>query len=142
MEVPDKKICKFIDKHHVLTLATTSGQKPWCCNCFYAYNSETQHFVFTSEEQTRHIDEVLKNPYVAGSIVLETKIVGKIQGLQFEGKVFKITGEQENSLKSIYIRRFPFVILKDTPFWGIEILYMKYTDNRLGFGKKIIWNKE
>ena len=142
MEVPDKRLIKFIKKHHVLTLATTLGIKPWCCNCFYAYNSQTQHLVFTSEENTRHIDEILNNPYVAGSIVLETKVIGKIQGIQFEGKVFKIPGDQDNSLKSAYIRRFPFVILKETPLWGLEIFHMKFTDNRLGFGKKIIWNKE
>ena len=141
MNAPNIKIIKFIKKHHVLTLATTIDNQPWCCNCFYAYDSESQHFVFTSEEHTRHINEILKNHNVAGSIVLETKIIGKIQGLQFEGRVFKIMQKHESSLKMNYIRRFPYVILTDTPLWGLEILHLKYTDNRLGFGKKIVWNK-
>jgi len=41
--------------------------------------------VFTTDIDTRHGQEFLKNPLVAGSVVLETMIIGKIRGIQFQG---------------------------------------------------------
>ncbi len=38
MNKPDKKITEFILKHHVLTLATSADNSPWCANCFYVYS--------------------------------------------------------------------------------------------------------
>ena len=80
MEKPDKKIIAFIKKHHVLTLATCVDSQPWCANCFYTFIEEESALVFTSDIETRHIQETLKNSGVAGSVVLETSVVNKIQG--------------------------------------------------------------
>ena len=87
--LPEKRIVDFIKKHHVLTLATKSENELWCANCFYAYLEEENSLVFTSDISTRHINEAIINPVVAGSIVLETSVVGKIQGIQFQGILSK-----------------------------------------------------
>ena len=142
MEKPDGKITEFIRKHHVLTLATVVNNKPWCSNCFYAYHEEENVVIFTSDDDTRHIKEVRINPLIAGSIVLETEIIGKIQGLQLEGKMFKSDDEADPKYKNRYLKRFPYAILTKTSIWVVELTLLKLTDNRLGFGKKIIWNKE
>ncbi|MCC8034515.1 MAG: pyridoxamine 5'-phosphate oxidase family protein, partial [Rikenellaceae bacterium] len=88
MTVPEQ-IVRFIRRHHVLTLATSSSEGLWCSNLFYGYLPEENAFVFTSEERTRHIRDVLDNPLVAASVVLETRSVGKVQGLQITGMVDK-----------------------------------------------------
>ena len=142
MEKPDTKIIDFVKKHHVLTLATSSGNKPWCANCFYAYLETENALVFTSDEETRHIREALENTVVAGSIVLETETIGKIQGLQFEGQLLKLTEKNSGAYKKCYLKRFPYAILGSSPIWAVGLTYVKFTDNRLGFGKKLIWNKE
>jgi uncharacterized protein YhbP (UPF0306 family) len=139
MEQPDKRITEFIAKHHVLTLATEKEHKPWCATCFYSYRSEDQTLIFTSDMPTRHITEILLNPFVAGSIVLETKIIGKIQGIQLEGKIIKPSEKDEGTYKRHYISRFPFAILNNSSIWVLQLTYLKFTDNRLGFGKKLIW---
>jgi len=41
--------------------------------------------------------------------------------------------------KRAYLARFPYAILKPAPFWAIELHAVKFTDNRLGFGKKLYW---
>ena len=74
MQTPDPKITTFLKKHHVLTLATVSGDQPWTANCFYAFMEEQMSFVFTSGYETRHIQEVAQNPKVAGNVVLETTV--------------------------------------------------------------------
>lgn len=141
MEQPDKKVLDFLKKHHVMTLSTCADQQPWCANCFYAFDSEKMSLIFTSDFETRHIKEAMQNRKVAGNVVLETSVVGKIQGIQFSGELVLPEGELANQVNSIYLKRFPFAVLMNTNLWELRIDYAKMTDNRLGFGKKLIWER-
>jgi uncharacterized protein YhbP (UPF0306 family) len=141
MQTPDPKITSFLKKHHVLTLATVSGDQPWVANCFYAFQEEQMVFVFTSGYETRHIQEAALNPKVAGNVVLETSIIGKIQGIQFSGILIKAEGQALDHASSSYLKRFPFAALMDTTLWVLTIDTVKMTDNRLGFGKKLLWKR-
>jgi uncharacterized protein len=138
----DERIIKFFRKHHVLTIATSVNNEPWCANCFYVYLEEENAFVFTTDNETRHGKEFLKNPVVAGTVVLETMVVGKIRGVQFQGVVSEIDESLLPRAKKAYLKRFPVAILMDTHLWKVELTQIKLTDNRLGFGKKIIWERE
>ena len=83
MEETLQRIEKFIKRHHVLTLATVSAEgTPYCSNAFYAFDAGREVLVFTSDDSTRHASEMAANPRVAASVVLETRIVGKVQGVQ------------------------------------------------------------
>lgn len=135
----DPRIIKFIKKHHVLTLATASGDNlPYCANAFFAYDASRNRFIFTSDNATRHGQEMTANPNVAASIIWETKLVGKVQGLQITGKVV----EADSDDSRCYVKKFPYTALAELTLWAIEPQNMKYTDNTLGFGKKLIWNVE
>ena len=142
MTIPDKKITDFIKKHHVLTLATSVNDLPYCANCFYAYLENENMFVFTSDNETKHVQDVLHNNYVGGSVVLETRVVGKIQGIQFNGKMYLPEDSLKKKARKIYMKRFPFAQLMKTQLWVVDLDFIKLTDNRLGFGKKLIWRKE
>ena len=142
MTIPDKKIIKFIKKHHVLTLATSKDNVPYCANCFYVYLKDENMFVFTSDNETKHVQDVILNDYVGGSVVLETSVVGKIQGIQFTGKMFLPENDLKKKAKKSYMKRFPFAQLMKTQLWLVDLDFIKLTDNRLGFGKKLIWRKD
>ncbi len=135
----DNKIVKFFNKHHVLTIATCAGDEPWCANCFYVYLEKENALVFTTDHDTRHGREFVKNPLVAGSVALETLIIGKIRGIQFQGIVSEPEGELAEKARVAYLKRFPPAALMDTHLWVVHLTYIKMTDNRLGFGKKLIW---
>jgi hypothetical protein len=135
----DRRIVKFFRKHHVLTIATTIGNEPWCANCFYVYLEEENALVFTTDPKTRHGKEFLMNMHVAGSVVLETKIIGRIRGIQFQGTVSEPSAEMAEKVKSAYLWRFPVAMLMDTHLWVVKLSFIKFTDNRLGFGKKLVW---
>ena len=137
----DSRVIKFFRKHHVLTIATTVEDKPWCANCFYAYLEEENALVFTTDTDTRHGKEFLENPLVAGSVVLETVVIGKIRGIQFQGTVYEPEGEMLSKAKWAYLKKFPPAILMDTHLWMVKLTFIKMTDNRLGFGKKLIWQE-
>ena len=135
----DPKIIRFFRKHHVLTIATTVENEPWCANCFYVYLEKENSVVFTTDIDTRHGQEFVKNPLVAGSVVLETNVIGKIRGIQFQGIVSEPDGELLARSKRAYLKRFPVAALMDTHLWVVKLSHIKMTDNRLGFGKKIVW---
>jgi len=137
----DSRFIKFLRKHHVLTIATTAENEPWCANCFYVYLEEENALVFTTDADTRHGEEFLKNPLVAGSVVLETIVIGKIQGIQFQGLVSEPEGDMLSKAKWAYLKRFPPAALMDTHLWMVKLTLIKLTDNRLGFGKKLIWTQ-
>ncbi|WP_321779097.1 hypothetical protein [Sulfurimonas sp.] len=138
MEDDLKKIINFIDKHHVLSLASTDGNIISVCNLFYAYDSKELSFIVASSDDTTHIQNILKNSRIAGSIVLETTIVGKIQGLQFKGEFLSL---KDKKLKKLYFKTFPYALALSPKLWQIKVDYFKMTDNTLGFGKKIIWQE-
>jgi uncharacterized protein YhbP (UPF0306 family) len=135
----DPRIIKFFRKHHVLTIATTIDNEPWCANCFYVYMEEENSLVFTTGGDTRHGKEFAVNPRVAGSVVLETLVIGKIRGIQFQGTVTEPEDDLLSRAKSSYLKRFPVAALMDTRLWVVKLSYIKMTDNRFGFGKKLIW---
>jgi len=135
----DRRVIRFFRKHHVLTIATTVENEPWCANCFYVYMEEENALVFTTGNDTRHGQEFVKNPLVAGSVVLETMVIGKIRGIQFQGIISEPGGDILDRAKSRYLKRFPVAALMDTRLWVVKLTFIKMTDNRLGFGKKIVW---
>ena len=134
----DPRIVRFIGRHHALTLATVAGEQPYCSHAFYAYDPERNLLVFAADKTTRHAEEMQANRQVALGIALESKAVGKLQGLQLCGTV----READEEARKTYIRRFPFAALAELTLWVVEISYMKFTDNTLGFGKKLIWNSK
>jgi len=131
-----EKITAFIKKHHVMSLATCNGVKVSVCSLFYAYDEKKFSFVVASSEDTLHVKHVLQNPKIAGNILLETQEVGKIEGLQFQGEMQEL---HDNSLKKLYFKHFPYALAMLPKLWQIKVSYFKLTDNRLGFGKKIIY---
>jgi len=135
----DNRIIKFFRKHHVLTIATAVDNEPWCANCFYVYLEEENALVFTTDSDTLHGKEFVKNPIVAGSVVLETMVIGRIRGIQFQGIASEPDGEMLSKAKRAYLKRFPPAVLMDTHLWVVRLTLIKMTDNRLGFGKKLLW---
>ncbi len=141
MSKVEQRILDFITEHHVLTLATSQNNMPYCANCFYVYLEDENAFVFTSDLKTKHIQDALKQNKVAGSVVLETKTVGKIQGIQFTGILEQAEKGINNKFYKAYMKKYPYAVLMNTTLWILKLNFIKMTDNRLGFGKKLIWQK-
>lgn len=142
MNPVDERIVTFIDEHHVLTLAVSNNNLPWCASCFYVYLHDRNLFVFTSDPETRHVRDIVEggNYEVAGTVALETRVTGKIRGIQFSGPARKLKGEELKTAKKAYLDKFPIARFTKLYLWGVQPSYIKMTDNRLGFGKKLTWN--
>lgn len=138
----DGRIISFINKHHIFTLSTAHNNEPYTCTCFYVYDKAANLFIFTSDEGTRHVAEMEKQSKVAGAIALETKMIGKIQGIQFTGNSAKLQGELYTKARRLYLGKFPYAGFKELILWCIEPDFIKMTHNMLGFGTKHIWKKD
>ena len=140
MELPGE-VDDFLQSHHVLTLATTSGGAPYACNCYYVFNPADASFVFLSNPETRHGREMAADARVAGTVHVEPPAdqVALIQGVQFTGRVQRLA-EEANGEREAYYAAVPYA--KDVPggvFWKITCDFIKMTDNTVRFGYKILW---
>ncbi|MEA3330741.1 MAG: hypothetical protein U9Q29_03500 [Campylobacterota bacterium] len=133
-----EKISLFLHEHHVMSLATSNSEELSVCSLFYAFDLQKLSFVVASSDETTHITHITQNSRIAGNILLETKRIDKIQGIQFRG-IFSLLKDAE--LKKLYFKKFPHAIVMKPKLWQIKVNYFKMTDNALGFGKKIIWQE-
>ena len=137
----DQQIIDFINEHHLLTLATSKGNTPYCCNVFYVYDVANNQLIFSTDTKTKHTKDFTLNPNVAGSIALETKEVTKIQGVQLLGKITELKGGDLKAAKKQYLQAFPYARLMEIHLWAMQLTFIKMTHNKLGFGKKLVWEK-
>ncbi len=134
-----EKIAKFIRRHHVMSLGVCGADGIWCAAVFYAYDPVHEVFVYASDRATEHARVALSNPGVSGSIVLETRVVGRLQGVQLRGQTYPVN---ENWARKVYLERFPYAAAVPLELWVLRPQYVKYTDNTLGFGHKLIWQSD
>jgi uncharacterized protein len=142
MTNPEQRIIDFIGEHFILTIAVARDNVPYCATCYYAWLRDKNRFIITSDHETRHIRDVVEsnNYRVAGTIALETKIVGKIRGIQFTGSIAALSGQDLTAGRAAYLKRFPIArLVPDLHLWSLTPDFFKMTDNRLGFGKKLVW---
>ena len=138
----DKRIIDFIQEQHLLTLSTSKDNLPYCCNVFYIYNEKNNSLIFSSDTKTKHAQDFIENPEVAGTISLETKDIEKIQGVQLLGEINELIGEDLEKSSKQYLNAYPYGRLLETHLWEMKLTFIKMTHNKLGFGKKLIWEKK
>jgi len=125
----------------LLTLATSNNNTPYCCNVFFLYDVANNQLIFSSDTKTKHAQDFIANPNVAGTIALETKEVAKIQGVQLLGAIQELKGEKLKIAKEQYLKAFPYARLMKPHLWVMQLTFIKMTHNKLGFGKKMVWKK-
>ena len=133
-----EKIEIFLAKHHLLSLATSADNRPQSASLFYAYDKENIAIIVASDTKTEHIQNVLANNNVSGTVALETDVVGKIEGIQFKATMEMIMHNEG----AIYFKQFPYAKVMNPQLWRLKLSNVKLTDNRLGFGKKLKWQRE
>jgi uncharacterized protein YhbP (UPF0306 family) len=134
------RISDFISGAKCLSMATQSTHGLWCASCYYAYDEKNVCLIFKSSEDTRHVQEGLNNPVVAGTILPDKLETVSVKGVQFTGTF--VIAKDDDDRASIYYNRFPFARAISGKFWVIKLKTMKYTDNTLGFGTKLYWQSE
>ena len=132
-------ISRWLGKQHVVTWCVARDDELWCANAFYYYDPERVAFYVMSEDKTRHAQMTGQQAKVAGTVNGQPKTVALIRGVQFKGEIRRLDGEESDAHRRHYTRRFPVAAALKAPVWEIRLDELKFTDNTLGFGKKLHW---
>ena len=123
---------------HLVSVCVIDDEgQPYAFSAFYAFDEFKFSLLLASSDETSHIKFLKNSKLVAGTVALDTKIVGKIEGVQFQG----VMREASANEREIYFKRFFYAKAMDPKIWSISLEKVKFTSNTLGFGKKIFWQK-
>jgi hypothetical protein len=143
MNLLNKSIVDFLSKNQVATVCFTNElNQPYCINCFYSFIEDCAILIFKSSYGTSHDSFIKKNNNLAGTITDEQIDLTKLKGIQFTGKLIDEQEITNKRLNFFYIKKHPMSIALPGYLWGVQLEYIKFTDNSLGFGSKIIWKIE
>ncbi|WP_241622392.1 YhbP family protein [Rosenbergiella australiborealis] len=131
----------YLARQHVLTLCTYSGDECWAAHCFYALDRENISFWLMTEPSTCHGRLMVASPQVVGTVSEQTESVSTLQGVQFRGEIVLAEGEDYQRGLAAYQQRFPIAKKKIAPLWVLRLDTLKMTDNSLGFGTKLHWQR-
>jgi uncharacterized protein len=135
-------ISRWLTKQHVVSWCVASEGELWCANAFFVYDADRVAFYLLSDTTTRHGQMTGTHAPVAGTVNGQPKTVALIRGVQFKGEIRLLEGEESDEKRALYNRRFPVARMLSAPVWEIRLDELKFTDNTLGFGKKLHWLRE
>ena len=121
----------FIDRH-----------RPHAINCFFAHDPVKKVLVMKSAPGSGHDNLVFNGGEVAGTILPDMISLSGLRGLQFRGTTVKRELIDEKAVARIYSDKFQFARFLPGYFWLIEFSFLKFTDNRVRFGHKVIWKQQ
>ena len=82
----DERIVKFLKKMHLASVcAIDDDGQPYAFSAFYAFDEANFSLLLASCDESSHVKFLKNSKLVAGTVALDTKIVGKIEGVQFQG---------------------------------------------------------
>ena len=100
-------VADYLDRHHVMTLATCGPDGPWAAAVFYVNAGHTLFFL--SSASSRHCRNLAQDPRCAATIQEDYSDWAKIKGVQLEGLASEIRGDEEVRARQRYGDKFPVV---------------------------------
>ena len=126
----------YLQSHHVMTLATHGPSGIWAAAVFYVSDEFTLYSL--SSPTSRHSQNIEYSGRVSATIQEDTHDWRAIQGVQLEGRVERIDGEEQARALLRYGQKFPLIgNLTTAPAEIIKamsrIAWYKLTPERLFF---------
>ncbi len=135
-------IDSFIQEHTCANISCLDANgNPYSFSCFYAIDIKEALLYFKSSPDSNHAGFLLANPIVAGTILPDKLNKLQVKGIQLSGTVLKFDDTLAQHASLHYYKSHPMAMAMSGEIWTIKINWIKYTDNTLGFGKKIIWER-
>ena len=128
------------------TLATGNGKDIWASAVFYVNDGYTLYFL--SSPESRHCLNMAQNPHVALTIQEDYADWTDIKGIQMEGTVSELSGNEEEKARRLYGEKFPVAgMLAQAPAAIVKALAkvrwyriaphkLYYIDNSAGLGHR------
>jgi 4-hydroxy-3-polyprenylbenzoate decarboxylase len=131
-----------------MTLATSGPEgAPYAATVYFAATLEHTLYFFSAED-SQHAMNLAANPRAAITIYPLVEGWQEIRGLQLRGSVQCVPpGEEWDRAWALYLAKFPFVaemkeIVAKNTLHAFRPEWMRFTDNRRGFGYKEEWTNQ
>lgn len=146
MEPARDRALAYLAGHHVTTIATAGAEGPWAAAVFYV--NEGFDLVFLSSPSSRHAIALRENAAAAATVQEDYSDWRAIRGVQLEGRVEELGGEEAARVRAIYGAKFPIARPGDDTPAPIAAALAKvrwyrfaarrafWIDNAAGFGKR------
>lgn len=138
-----KELFAFLAEHRAMHLATAGGEGPHVAPLFYALDLRPFRLIFLSARETRHIQEILRDPRAAASVAYAGAEPREIRGAQLWGRV--AAPRDATACLMSYLARFaeagnylPGDVLSH--LWEFRVARARWIDNREGFGHRLEWS--
>jgi len=141
------QVAAFLDRHHVMSLATTGPDGPHAANLFYARDGFA--LMWVSDVTSCHSVAVETSARVAATIAMDYADFPEIQGLQILGRAFRVADEpSQQEARRCLEARYPFLRAAERPpeelrdayqsaqFYRLEPSRIVLIDNTRGLGFK------
>jgi uncharacterized protein len=139
------EIAEYLAQHRVMSLATLGGDGPWAAAVFYVRDGDD--LIFLSSPSSRHCRDLALEPRCAATIQSETDDWRAIQGIQLEGRVSELWGDERSRAQQLYGERFPFARSGSAPtaialalarvrWYRLRISRLYFIDNQRGLGQR------
>jgi len=141
-----QEVVDYLTCHHVMTLATCGPAGPWAAAVFYVNDGHALFFL--SSPATRHCRNLVHEARCAATIQDDTSDWSTIRGIQLEGRVDEIVGDEAQRACQRYGDKFPVVArLTSAPapiveamskvhWYRIVVERLHFIDNSRGFGHR------
>ncbi len=147
----EQKIIRYLETCNTISLATTVRGVPHAASVFYVNIGFNLYFL--SNPDSRHGENLTKNPRVSGTVNEDYSNWLQIKGIQLEGRVECIGGILKHGrIVKAYIKKFPnvsdFLIfphnlsheiarkVSKVKFYQIWPSKIYFLDNSIGFGHR------
>ena len=141
---------RLIRDRLTLVLATGKKHQPWCTPVYYVYMSPG--FYFYSSRNARHSQHIRNQSTCAAAIFTDGENWEDIQGIQMNGTVIEVDKKTEKiKATAHYLAKFPFAakffsnsetnvlnLAKTVEMYLFSPIEAYYTNNRLGFGQRVL----
>lgn len=130
----------FLHENEIATVCfVDENTKPYCINCFYAFNELNHCLIFKSSKGTNHQGMCVAGKSIAGTILPLTINIFKLKGIQFVGEIMNESEIESFKLKSKYLQKNPLSLAMPGYIWAIKLTFIKYTDTTLRNENKTTW---
>ena len=138
----NERISEFISKQTCGTLSCVEGSgTSWCFSFFYSFDEEKKLLFYKSSNDTRHSIIIQANPRVSGTVLPDKLNFMAIKGVQFDGMILPAADPLTAQASAHYHKKHPVALAMPGEVWTIRLDHIKFTDNTLGIGKKLSWER-
>lgn len=142
METIVQHITQFIEQQTIASVCCMGPEGDLhCFSCYYAYHEKQQLLFFKTSDDSKHMQYLLNSPALAGTILPDKLNKLSIKGVQFNGRLLPLKHPQAKDAGKLYHRTHPIALAMKGTVYTIRLDFLKMTDNALGFGTKLVWDR-